>query len=125
MKHDKWPKARPTGLGLGAIPATLAHEVKADPAAPARVVADSKRRRGFMDMPKLMRIVLLAAATSSLLVASGAGQQGTAPQAPESLNAALTLPNPPRVGDAELSRLRDGLAAAENSDWTGPAQLPD
>lgn len=78
-----------------------------------------------MEVPKLMRIVLLAAATSTLLAASGAGQQGTAPQAPDSVNAALTLPNPPRVGDAELSRLRDGLAAADNEDWVGLAQLRD
>lgn len=78
-----------------------------------------------MEMPKLMRIVLLAAATSTLLAASGAGQQGTAPQAPDNLNAALTLPNPPRVADTELARLRDGLAAADNEDWAGLAQLRD
>jgi soluble lytic murein transglycosylase len=78
-----------------------------------------------MELPKLMRIVLLAAATSTMLAASGAGQQGTAPQTPDSLNAALTLPNPPRVSDAELSRLRDGLAAGDNEDWAGLAQLRD
>ena len=78
-----------------------------------------------MEMPKLMRVVLLAAATSTLLATSGAGQQGTAPQAPEALSAALTLPNPPRVSDAELMRLRDGLAAAESEDWGGLAQLRD
>jgi len=78
-----------------------------------------------MEMPKLMRVVLLAAATSTLLAASGAGQQGAAPQSPDSLNAALTLPNPPRVADTELSRLRDGLAAADNEDWGGLAQLRD
>jgi len=43
-----------------------------------------------MELPKLMRIVLLAAATSTLLAVSGAGQQGTAPQSPDSVNAALT-----------------------------------
>jgi soluble lytic murein transglycosylase len=78
-----------------------------------------------MEVPKLMRVVLLAAATSTLLAASGAGQQGTAPQSPDGLTAALTLPNPPRVSDVELSRLRDGLAAADNEDWGGLAQLRD
>jgi hypothetical protein len=115
------------GLGLGAIPATLPGNVKGRLGGPGAGCCGGERiqRRGGMELPKLMRIVVLAAATSTLLATSGAGQQGSAPQSPDALNAALTLPNPPRISDAELSRLRDGLAAADNEDWVGLAQLRD
>jgi soluble lytic murein transglycosylase len=71
---------------------------------------------------RLVRVAMLAAASSMLLVASSAGQQTLGPQA---ANAAAYVSPPSAVPEAERMRLRDGLAAAENRDWGGLAQLRD
>jgi soluble lytic murein transglycosylase len=78
-----------------------------------------------MELPKLVRVALLAIASSAILAASSAGQQDATPLPPDGAGSGYTLATPPRVSDAELSRLRDGLAAAENQDWIGLAQLRD
>jgi len=70
-----------------------------------------------------MRITTIAVAMSCLLVGSSAGQQDVAPASASAQTAAYAPP--PRVSEAERMRLRDGLIAAENSDWTGLMQLRD
>jgi soluble lytic murein transglycosylase len=77
-----------------------------------------------MDTPRMVRIAAIAAVSSALLVASSAGQSGTAP-GPATAEAAVYTPPPPLPSQAERMRLRDGLAAAENSDWGGLAALRD
>ncbi|MGQ0532442.1 MAG: transglycosylase SLT domain-containing protein [Caulobacteraceae bacterium] len=73
-----------------------------------------------MDRPRLMRICAAVVAASAILVASGAvGQQETLP-GPGSASAYSAPPSA-----AEVMRLRDGLAAAENGDWGGLAALRD
>ena len=77
-----------------------------------------------MDALRMLRVATIAAVSSALLVASSAGQQGTAP-GPASAEATVYTPPPPLPSAAERMRLRDGLAAAENRDWTGLAALRD
>ncbi|MGE0740761.1 MAG: transglycosylase SLT domain-containing protein [Hyphomonadaceae bacterium] len=71
----------------------------------------------------MIRIAVLAATASALLVASSAGQQenGAAPATAE----AVAYTPPPMPSAAERMRLRDGMAAADSGDWTGLAQLRD
>lgn len=73
---------------------------------------------------RLMRITTVAAAMSCLLVGSSVGQDTAAPT-PTAAEAAAYAAPPSRVSEAERMRLRDGLAAAERSDWTGLMQLRD
>jgi soluble lytic murein transglycosylase len=74
-----------------------------------------------MDRAKLILIALMTSAASLLLAASSSGQQDSVVTP-----AAVTYaPPPPLPSAAERMRLRDGLAAAESSDWTGLAQLRD
>lgn len=71
--------------------------------------------------PKVLIVALWTAAASVLLAASSSGQQ----EAGVTRAAAEYPPAPPLPSAAEQMRLRDGLAAAENSDWTGLATLRD
>src|SRR5690242_20112281 len=75
-----------------------------------------------MHTPKLIRVAVLAMASSLLLVGSSAGQQEATTVA-----ASVSGPTtpPPRPSEAEVMRLRDGLAAAEANDWGGLAALRD
>ncbi len=78
-----------------------------------------------MDAPKLIRIGLLAVATSGFLAASSVGQLRAAP-APQAAEATSVASRPaPMPSQAERMRLRDGLAAAESRDWVGLAALRD
>lgn len=77
-----------------------------------------------MNAARLIRIALMATASSAFLVASSAGQGG-APPSPTTAEAVLYTPAPPLPSAAERMRLRDGLSAAEIGDWTGLAQLRD
>jgi soluble lytic murein transglycosylase len=72
---------------------------------------------------RVMRITTVAAAMSCLLVGSSVGQDAAAPTQASAETAAYAPPS--RVSEAERMRLRDGLAAAERSDWTGLMQLRD
>jgi soluble lytic murein transglycosylase len=74
---------------------------------------------------RLMRITTMAMAATCLLVGSSAGQQEMAAPAAATAEAAAYSGPPSRVSEAERMRLRDGLAAAERSDWTGLMQLRD
>lgn len=72
-----------------------------------------------MTSSKVHRIALAAAgAAGALLLAFSATQLGVAPRSAEA--AEPELPSP-----AERMRLRDGLAAAQQSDWIGLANLRD
>lgn len=75
-----------------------------------------------MDAPKLIRIALVAVASSGILAASSAGQQQVGP-APAAASVSPRTPALPSAG--ERMRLRDGLAAAESGDWMGLAALRD
>lgn len=74
---------------------------------------------------RLMRITTMAMVASCLLIGSSAGQQETAAPVAASAEAAAYTGPPSRVSEAERMRLREGLAAAERSDWTGLMQLRD
>jgi len=76
-----------------------------------------------MDAFRAVRVAILAVASSALLAASSAGQQATAP-GPATAQV-VSYPSPPPPPAAEQMRLRDGLAAAEQGDWTGLAALRD
>jgi soluble lytic murein transglycosylase len=73
--------------------------------------------------PKVIRVTLMAAASSVLLVGSSAGQ--SAAPGPATAEAAAYTPPPPMPNAAERMRLRDGMAAAESGDWGGLAALRD
>ncbi len=76
--------------------------------------------------PKLIRVAVLALASSAILAASSAGQQGTtAGPAPAAAQTADPGPAPPLPSAAERMRLRDGMAAAERNDWGTLAALRD
>jgi soluble lytic murein transglycosylase len=82
-------------------------------------------KQRMLMVARLMRITTMAMAATCLLVGSSAGQQETAaPAVATAETAAYTAP-PSRVPEAERMRLRDGLAAAERTDWTGLMQLRD
>jgi soluble lytic murein transglycosylase len=81
------------------------------------------KQRMQMVAAKIMRITTVAAAMSCLLVASSVGQDAAAPAQASAEAAAYTPPS--RVSETERMRLRDGLVAAENSDWTGLMRLRD
>jgi soluble lytic murein transglycosylase len=76
-----------------------------------------------MQTPKLIRVAMLALASSVLLAGSSAGQQEAAGAAAAASAASFTAPARPGAG--EVMRLRDGLAAAESGDWGGLAALRD
>ncbi|MEZ6021971.1 MAG: hypothetical protein R3C16_00780 [Hyphomonadaceae bacterium] len=80
------------------------------------------RSEWHMLAPKLLRVAVLAAVSSGLLVASSAGQQEPAGPATAM---AVVYTAPPSVSAAERMRLRDGLAAAESNDWGGLSRLRD
>lgn len=75
----------------------------------------------MIDTPKLIRIALVAMASSAILAASSAGQQDVGPQSAEATSYAPAAP----VSGAERIRLRDGMNAAEAGDWGGVAALRD
>jgi soluble lytic murein transglycosylase len=80
----------------------------------------------MMITPRLIRIAAIAAASGALLAASSAGGQDTAATGPASAEASVSSgPPPPLPNAAEVARLRDGLAAAERSDWYGLQSLRD
>lgn len=74
-----------------------------------------------MQKTKIIRVAAVTAALCGALVASSIGQQPGAP-GPSSASA-QTMPAMASAG--ERMRLRDGLAAAENGDWGGLANLRD
>jgi soluble lytic murein transglycosylase len=77
-----------------------------------------------MVTPRLIRIATMTVAMSCFLAGSSAGQQEqTAVSSAPAHTATYTAPA--RVSEAERMRLRDGLVAAENRDWTGLMQLRD
>lgn len=75
-----------------------------------------------MRAARLIGVAVIAAVSSTLLVASSAGQPDVGPA---TADAASYTPPPPAVSSAERMRLRDGLAAAESGDWGGLAALRD
>lgn len=79
-----------------------------------------------MNGPRLMRVAALALGSALALVSSaGLAQQDATLTGPATVEAAVYTPPPPLPGASERMRLRDGLAAADNSDWFGLAQLRD
>jgi soluble lytic murein transglycosylase len=72
-----------------------------------------------MEAARVLRIALAAGAAGALLAASSAGGQSEIAPA----GASAYAPAPPSAG--ERMRLRDGMAAAEQGDWTGLAALRD
>jgi len=77
-----------------------------------------------MAKPNVIRVATIAVAASCLLVGSSSGQQETGASAPATAQTVTYAPAA-RVSEAERMRLRDGLAAAESRDWTGPMTLRD
>ena len=75
-----------------------------------------------MDFGQLIRVAFAAIACTALVGGSG-GPAGVG-ASPASAQAVAHTP-PPLPSAAERMRLRDGLAAAEQRDWTGLAQLRD
>jgi soluble lytic murein transglycosylase len=73
----------------------------------------------------MMRVCVVAAAASAILVASSAGGQDAVAPSPATAEAVAYTPPPPLPSAAERMRLRDGLAAAENRDWSSLASLRD
>jgi soluble lytic murein transglycosylase len=81
---------------------------------------------GMMITPRLIRIAAIAAASGALLVASSAGGQDNSTAAgPATAEATTYGPPPPLPNAAEVARLRDGMAAADRSDWYGLQSLRD
>jgi soluble lytic murein transglycosylase len=77
-----------------------------------------------MGTAKLIRVGLAAVACSALLGSGNAGQS-TAQPGPSAAEAVAYAAPPALPQSAERMRLRDGLAAAEQRDWVGLAQLRD
>ena len=79
-----------------------------------------------MNGPNLIRAAALAASAALVLVASSPGmaQQGSA-LGPANAQAQAPSVAVPTASPSEISRLRDGMAAAESRDWYGLAQLRD
>lgn len=73
----------------------------------------------------LIRAAALAAMATGVLAASSAGQSEAPAPAPATASPVVYTPPPPPPSASERARLRDGLAAAESSDWIGLAQLRD
>lgn len=77
-----------------------------------------------MDAARLIRVGLAVVACSALLGSGEAGLSTAQPRPATAESAAYTAP-PALPVSAERMRLRDGLAAAEQRDWVGLAQLRD
>jgi soluble lytic murein transglycosylase len=77
--------------------------------------------------PRLIRIAVLATASSLLLAASSAGYTQNIAQAaqPETAEATVYVPPPPMPSASEMMRIRDGMAAADSEDWATLAALRD
>ncbi len=71
---------------------------------------------------RLFGVAVISLAATSLLVSSSIGQQSSL--GPAQVEAVVYTP-PPEVAAPERLRLRDGLTAASNGDWTGLASLRD
>lgn len=74
---------------------------------------------------RLIRVAVLALASSALVGASAGQQQPETAQGPSAAEAVSYTPPPPPPSAVERMRVRDGLAAAASRDWAGLVQLRD
>lgn len=76
---------------------------------------------------RLIRVAVLATASSLLLAASSAGYTQNIAEAaqPNTAEATVYIPPPPMPPATEMMRIRDGMAAADARDWYTLAALRD